>query len=407
MTRPDIQAPGLTWQPRKGGWEARWKCRTDLRERGYTPKSVRLWGGQTPTDLEREWIGERCRQLQDEMLVWGRGGIPNEVAFDGTIASLIRCYQTDPDSPYRKGRYYTRKYKDRLAKAVEDDIGHKLVGEIDARDMLRWHEKYIESGRIAMGHSVVGALRTLATFGATLLKSKECRELKILLHDMRFKMPKARTERLTADMAIAIRREAHKLGMPSVALAQAFQFEFMFRQKDVIGEWVPINEKTPLTDILDGNWKWLRGIRWEEVNENFILTHVTSKIQKEHTVDLKLAPMVVEELGSLNRNGFPASGPIIVHEKFGIPWQTQSFRKAWRRCADSAAVPRSVRNMDSRAGAISEATDAGADLEHVRQAATHSDIGMTQRYSRNAIEKTAGVQVQRVAHRNKAGKDSA
>lgn len=407
MTRPDIQAPGLTWRPRKGGWEARWQCRTDLRDRGYTPRSVRLWAGQAPTDLEREWIAERCRQLQDEMLVWGQGGIPRPVEFDGTITSLVRSYQTDPDSSYHKGRYHTRLYKDRLMKAVEADIGDKLVTELKARELLRWHEKYIEAGKVAMGHSVVGMLRTLASFGFTLLESEECERLQKILHAMRFTMPKARNERLTADMAIAIRAEAHKQGLPSVALAQAIQFELMLRQKDVIGEWVPIQEKTPLTDILDGNWKWLRGIRWEEINDNFILTHVTSKRQKEITVDLKLAPMVFEELKSLRRGLFPASGPVIIHEKFGIPWQTQAFRKAWRRCADAAGVPRSVRNMDSRAGAISEATDAGADLEHVRQAATHSDIGMTQRYSRNAIEKTAGVQVQRVAHRNKSGKDSA
>jgi site-specific recombinase XerD len=59
--------------------------------------------------------------------------------------------------------------------------------------------------------------------------------------------------------------------------------------------------------------------------------------------------------------------------------------------------------MDSRAGAISEATDAGADLEHVRHAATHSDISMTQRYSRNSVEKVANVQHKRASHRNKSG----
>lgn len=57
--------------------------------------------------------------------------------------------------------------------------------------------------------------------------------------------------------------------------------------------------------------------------------------------------------------------------------------------------------MDSRAGAISEATDAGADLEHVRHAATHSDIAMTQKYSRGSEDKIAGVQKLRAEHRNK------
>lgn len=37
--------------------------------------------------------------------------------------------------------------------------------------------------------------------------------------------------------------------------------------------------------------------------------------------------------------------------------------------------------------------------DHVRQAATHSDISQTQRYSRNATHKIATVQAKRLAHR--------
>lgn len=65
----------------------------------------------------------------------------------------------------------------------------------------------------------------------------------------------------------------------------------------------------------------------------------------------------------------------------------------------ACGIPDDVKNMDSRAGAISEATDAGADLEHVRHAATHSDIGMTQKYSRGSADKVAGVQRKRTEHR--------
>jgi hypothetical protein len=406
MTRPDIQAPGLTWRVRKSGWEARWQARTDLVERGFEPKSAHLWFGQVPTEIETAFIEDRCRQLQDEMLVWGKGGLPQMSVFDGTVGSLVRCYLTDEDSPYRKKRFQTRHYYDVLCKCLTRDIGDLVVDKISGRDMLHWHEKYVTAGKVSMGHAVVGMLRGVTTFGATLLESKECRELKVLLHDMRFPMAKARNERLTAEMAVAIRRAAHSLGFPSIALAQALQFELMLRQKDVIGEWVPMNEPG-LSDVHYGNWKWLRGLRWEEIDENFILTHVTSKRQKEITVNLGLAQMVVEELEGSGRAAFPASGPVVISETSQVPWQTQAFRKAWRRCADAAGVPKAVRNMDSRAGAISEATDAGADLEHVRQAATHSDIGMTQRYSRNAIEKTAGVMEKRIAHRNKSGKEPA
>ena len=172
----------------------------------------------------------------------------------------------------------------------------------------------------------------------------------------------------------------------------------MFRQKDVIGEWVPVSEPG-ISDVLDGNNKWLRGIRWEEIDENFILTHITSKRQKEIVVDLKLAPMVMEEMGGKARNQLPAKGAIIIADIQRRPWYAVEFRKAWRRAADNGGLPRSIRNMDSRAGAITEATEAGADLEHIKQAATHSDISMTQRYARGAEEKTAGVMKLRAEHR--------
>jgi len=62
-------------------------------------------------------------------------------------------------------------------------------------------------------------------------------------------------------------------------------------------------------------------------------------------------------------------------------------------------VPKTTFNMDSRAGGITEATEAGADIEHVKHAATHSDISQTQRYSRGATEKIAEVQKKRNEHR--------
>jgi hypothetical protein len=122
--------------------------------------------------------------------------------------------------------------------------------------------------------------------------------------------------------------------------------------------------------------------------------------------------MVMEELALLSpvpgisytmvdREMLPGDGPVIMSEFDKLPWTGPEFRRWWRLVADACGIPKSVRNMDSRAGAISEATDAGADLEHVRHAATHSDIAMTQRYSRGSVEKVENVQRLRTKHRNK------
>jgi hypothetical protein len=113
------------------------------------------------------------------------------------------------------------------------------------------------------------------------------------------------------------------MGRPSITLAQAFQFEVMLRQKDVIGEWAPGSEPG-VSAVTHAGQKWL----------------------------------------------------------------------------DECGIPEGRHNMDSRTGAISEAIDAGTDLKHVRRAATHGEILMTQKYSRGGVETTAKGDAERAAHRN-------
>jgi hypothetical protein len=394
-------APGLVWKPRRGGaFEARWQARTDMVAKGFKIKSVKLWlGTGEPTKEEWDGIADRCNELQQEMLVFSRGGLPQVGTFDGTVIGLMRAYKSDPDSPYRAIRYHSRVHYDALMELISREHGDKMLCELKPRTFLTWHKEWIKDGKIAVGHAKMGMLRTLFSFGVTLLEDDDCAKFSAALSKMRFAMPKPRNERLTAAQAIAIRAKAHEMGRPSIALAQAFQFELMLRQKDVIGEWVPIAEPGISAVQADG-LKWLRGIRWEEISGDLVLTHVTSKRQKEIQVSLRNAPMVMEELALIPEEK-RISGPVIVSEWDRLPWTGPEFRRWWRMVANACGVPKAVRNMDSRAGAITEATAAGADLEHVRHAATHSNISMTQRYSRDASGKTEVVQLARVAHRNK------
>lgn len=325
-----------------------------------------------------------------------------------TLAALILSYRTDRDSPYRKLRYHTRQHYDTLCKRLGNDLGHWRLDKISTREILHWNEE-IQKDHLPLSHALVGMLRTVVNFGAALLELPECEKLSFKLSKMRFPMAKPRKQHLTAAQAALIRAHAHHRGRPSIALAQAIQFEGMLRQKDVIGEYVPVSE--PGDGIIFGDWKWMRGIVWEEIDQDFVLRHITSKRQKPVTIDLKLAPMVVEELhlaigqnaiGGLQRDKFPASGPVVFCETTLQPWIAGEFRRWWRKLKKEVGIPDSVRNMDSRAGAITEATDAGAELEHVRHAATHSDIAMTQKYSRGAEDKIANVQRLRIEHRSKA-----
>jgi hypothetical protein len=159
----------------------------------------------------------------------------------------------------------------------------------------------------------------------------------------------------------------------------------------------------------DKGIKWITGLRFEEIDENLILRHNTSKRGQGHR-DRPAAGAhgarrtrhwIPDPPGPLTRASLPASGPIIICEITGYPYLTVEFRRKWRIVANKAGLPKTVRSMDARAGAISEAVRSGAKLELIRHAATHSDIGMTQRYDREAASATASVMRTRVEGRNK------
>lgn len=401
--RPKFQdAPGHIVRPLKTGWDVRWQARTDLAIRGYHPKNVRIMKvGFEPTDMERRFISEVCTTMQRDMLYWAHEGeLPRKDVYDGTLRGLIGAYQTDPVSPYHKVRFASRRYYDGLLVALTKALPRDLrIEEIRPRTVHEWHKEWSERG-LSQAHGIISMLRMVIGFGAIYLECEVCQQKRALLSGMRFKMLPPRKEILTADMATKIRAEAHRVGRPEIALAQAIQFECTLRQKDVIGEWVPYIEDGT-SDILDPprELKWLRGIRWSEIDDNLILRHVTSKRQKEIEVDLKLAPMVMEELAKMGDR--QRSGALIVNADTGLPYRTYLFRRYWRKIADDAGIPKAIRNMDTRAGAITEATDSGAALEDVRHAATHSNVAMTQRYSRNAAGKTAVVMELRAQTRNR------
>lgn len=186
----------------------------------------------------------------------------------------------------------------------------------------------------------------------------------------------------------------------------------MLRQKDVIGEWVPKKfAEGGVSEVMHRRWKWVRGLRWEEVDRDLVLRHETSKKEKPIVVDLKLAPMVMEDLRRIG--AVPARGrrcllgdlrsPIIVNETTGRPFTSFEFRYKWRVCARAAGVPDHVYNMDSRAGAITEAFDAEVDPDFIRQTATHSELSQTQGYNRgDYLRKSSIVMRRRVTRRRTA-----
>lgn len=362
-----------------------------------------------------------------------------------TIRALIAAYRSDPDSQYCKPeddgglRYRTKENYDSMMRRLETtllpephliNLPDTAVRDINARKLRRLHEYWKASAAVrghtgvAISHALIAMLRILATFGSTLLEDADCRALKALLRDMRFENAKPRKVYVTADQSDAVRVQARREALDSMALAQALQFECAFRQKDIIGEWVPNSANRIPSDVTMRGWKWQRGIRWERIDENLILRHTTSKRQKEEEPDLKIRPMVIEELERLypglvivaavyddegeivsemivDRSKLPASGPVIVHEESGRPYVTHTFRRRWRLVARAAGIPDDTQSRDNRAGAASEATIHGANLEDAQHLLGHSQISTTAIYSRGKSKKATKAQHARVAGRNR------
>jgi hypothetical protein len=148
---------------------------------------------------------------------------------------------------------------------------------------------------------------------------------------------------------------------------------------------------------MDGAWRWEWGLTWWHVDGNLVLKKPTSKSNGSETAehDLKLYPDVLAVLP------IRGVGPVMIDEGSGKPWRKSHFSRTFRKIARAAGWPDDVWNMDSRAGAVSEAFEAGAQAEDVMKAASHTQLSTTMRYNRGKIVQTSRVARLRVANRDK------
>lgn len=391
MEKPHIpDAPGLVWRPRKNAWAAIWVARADIRERGFTPKTSQLAiFTAPPTEPEAMAVLQVCIRLQREMLDFGK---TKPKPFDGSLRALIFGFQKDKDSGYAKLDWSTRATLDRELRHINTDHGHLMLADLNAREFLRIYNGYRwpegtddgTPGKVALSYQRISTIRRLLKYGAVFELDPNCKRLKEMLSDMEFQLPKAREESITLRQCEDIIAVAHQEGFPSIALAQALQFDLRVRQRDVIGVWVPVSE--PGISVINPNVgrKWLRGMRHEEISSTFNISHPISKSRHHGKVldrDLRLYPMVMAELERIPQE--KRRGPLVVCELTGRPWRGNTFRMHWRKIATKAGVPEGVWNMDSRAGGITETIEAtNGNLEAARKEAEHSNAKTTERYSR-------------------------
>ncbi|WP_338832200.1 hypothetical protein [Bradyrhizobium sp. 27S5] len=273
-----------------------------------------------------------------------------------TLSDLINLYRIDPQSPFLELSHGVRVKHDRLLSRIMRDYGSRSLRGIQARDLLAWHSGWAANGKIEIAHSLISRIRVLARFGATALEDRDCRRLLHSLGELRFERSPSRKRQMSADQAEQIRNIARDwFGWPSIAMAQALQFELRMTQKEVIGEWIPGEEGEP-SDLTrrteQGELKWVAGLQWSSLDDDFVL-RLSGKRTVE--VDIKRTVMVMEELAFyadkpvayLTRADLPSKGPMIMNEITARPFSTAEFRRKWRLVANRAAIPKHVKNMDS------------------------------------------------------------
>lgn len=151
-----------------------------------------------------------------------------------------------------------------------------------------------------------------------------------------------------------------------------------------------------------GEEVWLPGLTWETIlKKGDNLKGDTSKNALPFDYDLSLYPLVQLAMAAVPEQD--RKGPLVV-TNIGEPIGPLIYTRNWRKLAAHVGVPKHILNRDSRAGGVTEATDADAPLESVRHHAQQSDVRTTARYSRNTAKKTADVARIRVAARGRPNK---
>lgn len=390
--------PGLAWRKRSNGAPAAyWLARKDAIDAGYLPKAVRLHH-----DAGDPLLAARCHVLQAEMLTWlSECGKGRPAIYDGTFASLVRYYETHPDSPYFDLKPKTQRvYSGTLALLMEHK-GKRRISGVDGADVRRWYKELCETKSQSWAYFTINVLKAALSFGAT-KRFKECRLLRIELREARFNNGQRRTERLTFEQLTDFRKAAHEMGLGWMALTLTLQFAFGMRRRDVIGEWV--KDETGMAGIRRrGNKVWRDGLTWGSIDEHGVVRKLISKT--EHTSALVAVhaiadyPEAVEELALIGYPQERRAGPIVINPKTNLPPNEDECRYYFRKIARQAGIPDAIWNMDARAGASTEAYEAGATEEEAMALTTHTESSVNRGYLKDLRQQSHRAAVKRVGSR--------
>jgi hypothetical protein len=402
-----VKAPGLKWRRLASGLSPVWVADEADVKNGYEPKTVNLKHlGDQP-----EMLVAKCNSLQADMLLWRTGYRREQLAFDGTVASLLRLYEGHPRSPYHKLKPGSLRPYNHYLKSLKGHIGTIRLDDITGVDIFDWHDVWSDNGRYLAAAAMARAVLEAALSFGVMMRKPGCSEAAGVIREARKKLPRPRSrdQAASAEQIIAARRAAHGNGRPSSALAYAIAFEVMLRLWDVIGQWWPM-DKGGISDVLDPDHKtkWF-GLRWEDISPDMVLTYTPSKTEDRTgarvSFNLLKAPMVLEEL-----EHWPIekrTGPMIVSEETGLPYRPTIFAQRWTVDRKKANLPSTLWARDLRASGITEGRASDASIDDAAKVAGHKRTEVTKKvYDRAVLEAADRFAEARVKRRERNGNAS-
>lgn len=378
------QTNGFTKQKWRNGEVAMyWIASRAIGQRtNYRIKTLRLKGSE-------EEARAQCARLTQELIEWLTRHPEKMTEYTGTMASLVDCYTGDEDSPYRNVRENTRASYDYDLRIIRRSVGERRVADLTRKDFAAWHRNLSapkapgRAPRIRRAHGVMNMIRMILGYGKS-MRYAGCRDALDIISEMAFEQSARRDRALTFDQASAIIDAAIAKGSRSIALGQALQFELGLRQSDVVGRWTE-NQEGAGGGITFRGTIWSGGLTWSDLSSDRLAKR-TSKTGQEGNWSPNSYPLIVKAMAAFAEH--ERVGPAVVDERTGKPYKDREYAKVWRPIATAAGVPLDVWNMDSRAGALTEASEAGAAPEDIRKFATHANFKTTERYLRRTGEST-------------------
>jgi hypothetical protein len=238
-------------------------------------------------------------------------------------------------------------------------------------------------------------LRMVVKYGVA-IKAQGAVDANQVLSNIRFKTAPKKTTAPTEAQIMSMVAEADARGLTGFATGMLLQWWLGLRSVDVRGQWFDIEDSATGGLVRHSTVKrrtgthvktsrWQDGLTWDMISPDF--TRIEKVISKTATsrpnatvFHLDQLPDVRARLELLARKG--RVGPVILSSD-GLPYTKSGWSQIHLRIRNHLGLPDHVKNMDTRAGAITHAQSMGATLEDMRDMATHSTSATTQRYLRD------------------------